>query len=68
MGAVVVRTNLNATVRGVKRLVARKLDASAKHLRLIVGGRDLGASEGDVLGACLVRPEGAGGRSARRRS
>ena len=60
MGAVVVRTNLNATVRGVKRLVARKLDASAKHLRLIVGGRDLGASEGDVLGACLVRQEGAG--------
>ena len=60
MGAVVVRTNLNATVRGVKRLVARELGAGAKHLRLIVGGRDLGASEGDALGACLVRPEGAG--------
>ena len=64
-----VRAHLNATVRWVKRRVARAVSAARKSLvdvdcdnvRLVVQGRDLGRSDDEPLAACLRRDELAGG-------
>jgi len=67
-----VRAHLNATVRWVKRRVARAARAvagSEKHarsadcdnVRLVVEGRDLGRSDDDPLAACLRRDRAAAG-------
>ena len=67
-----VRAHLNATVRWVKRRVARAARAVAAsetharsadcdNVRLVVEGRDLGQSDDDPLAACLRRDRAAAG-------
>ena len=55
-GALVIHTHANATVRSVKKGVARELDApveAADAVRLIVAGRDVGSCDDDSLRECL---------------
>jgi hypothetical protein len=67
-----VRAHLNATVRWVKRRVARAINGSdanrrkrksadCDNVRLVVKGRDLGRSDDEPLHACLRRDDLAGG-------
>ena len=67
-----VRAHLNATVRWVKRRVARAINGSdanrrkrksadCDNVRLVVKGRDLGRSDDEPLAACLRRDDLAGG-------
>ena len=55
-GAFVIHTHANATVRSVKKGVARELNApveAADAVRLIVAGRDVGSCDDDSLRECL---------------